>query len=116
MPIKKVDRLEEGDILASDIAGNQGVVLAKAGAVVKTSHVKLFKQWGVLTVQVAEQNGPGGDAPPVRPEHRERAASQLKASFGDSLAGEVMSRVFDTAVEIRAEQLASEEWHESNGR
>ena len=107
MPIRKVDQLEEGDILASDIGNNQGVVLVKAGVAVKASHVKLLKQWGVLTVQIAE-GGPG-DAPEVRPEHRERAASQLKARFGDSLAGDVMPRVFETAVEIRAERLASEE-------
>ena len=107
MPIKKVDRLEEGDILASDIGNNQGVVLVKAGVAVTASHVKLLKRWGVLSVQVAE-GGPGG-APEVRPEHRERAASQLTARFGDSLAGGVMSRIFETAVEIHAEKLASEE-------
>ena len=116
MPIKKVDRLEEGDILASGITGNQGVVLVKAGAAVTASHVKLFKQWGILTVQVAESHGPGGAAPKVQPEHLERAASQLRARFGDSLAGEVMSEVFEVAVNMRAEQLAAEEFHEYSKR
>ena len=110
MPIKKVDRLEEGDVLASDISNHRDVVLVKAGAAVTASHVKLFKKWGVLTVQVAER-GDFGAAPEVRPEHRERAASQLKPGFGDSLAGNVMSAIFETAVEIRAERLAAEECH-----
>lgn len=109
MPIRKVDALEEGDILAGDIANAQGVVLVKAGAAIKAAHIRLFELWGVLTVQVADAGSGGGRTKEVTEEHREKAQADLKALFGASLEGEIMEEVFRVAAEMRAAKLASGE-------
>jgi len=73
-----VEHVREGMELAADVTDRNGQLLAREGTVVSDSLLRLFKMWGVNTVEVvgeedtAEAEG-GALAPEIRTEHEEAA-------------------------------------------
>ena len=52
MPVKPLDEVAVGDVLARDLKNAQGMVLAKQGARVTDALLRTLKMWGVESVKV----------------------------------------------------------------
>jgi hypothetical protein len=74
-----VEQVREGMELAADVADGNGQLLAREGTVVSDSLLRLFKMWGVNTVEVVGEEESTGEAeggalaPEIRAEHEEAA-------------------------------------------
>lgn len=79
-----IDALQPGMILAEDVLRPDGALLVPAGAMVDSSHHRLFASWHIAQVAIDAPGGrPAGAArdQPPDPLARVRAAETLKARF-----------------------------------
>ncbi len=59
--IISIDELQEGFVLKNSIMNKFGQILLKEGSVLKLSHIKMFKLWGIvcLTIESDDDNNIG---------------------------------------------------------
>lgn len=52
MEVLPLDAIKSGMVLASDVKDRNGRILLSAGSEITERHLRIFKMWGILTVQV----------------------------------------------------------------
>lgn len=62
MGVLSLDAINPGMVLASDVKDRNGRVLLSAGSEITERHLRIFKMWGILTVQV---HGGEKEEPPL---------------------------------------------------
>ncbi len=64
MGLLALDAIQPGMILANDVKDRNGRVLLSKGAEITDKHLRIFKMWGIHTVDV---QGDGREEPPSMP-------------------------------------------------
>lgn len=98
-------QLKPGMVLAKDVQNFQGLLLLKANTVISEKNIKVFKTWGVTSVEI------DGDSDKNRQKTSE-SPSELKTSvememaerFSKSMNNPIMVEVMKVATEIKIEK------------
>jgi putative nucleotidyltransferase with HDIG domain len=110
--ILTIDEVQPGMVLAADLFGSNGRFLLPGGAVVEERHLRVFRIWGVVEVDVEDVPGaeePGGEAG-IDPEVLARAETLEERRFRlADLSHPAVQAVFKVAVRRRARMLAKGE-------
>lgn len=105
MPLKRLEDVQVGDVLAQDLTNAQGTVLVKANTPLQEAHIRLLRMWGVEKAHIAapdssEEESQSPDA------CLDAAEAEIKKRFGKSLDNEVMAQILRVAVIQHAAKLA----------
>ncbi len=81
--------IEPGMVLREPALNHQGQALLPKGAVIAEKHLRIFKTWGVRSIEV---EGAEDGAPPVdADEEVARIAARFRRVKGDPLQGQIMA-------------------------
>ena len=84
MGVARVDQIEPGMVIASDVVDRSGRVLLASGTVLTDKHLRVFRMWGVTEadIQGITSSGPDGE-PGNEPEDRiqEEATARVNELF-----------------------------------
>lgn len=84
MPQFSVDKVSPGMILDEDVVHMNGRILMRAGNEITDKHIKILKTWGILTVNIAQDDQTTAGASnqlPVSPGQYRAAEERLKNLF-----------------------------------
>lgn len=67
MPHLGIEKIEPGMVLLEDVVHMNGRILMRAGSEITDKNLRILKTWGILTVNIAqdEQAAAGADDPPA---------------------------------------------------
>jgi hypothetical protein len=98
MPHLSVDKINPGMILIEDVVHMNGRILMRADNELTEKHIKILKTWGILTVNVVqnEQAAAGTtDKPVVSPEECRAVEERLRKLFRHAdLAHPALAEIF----------------------
>ena len=106
MTTKSVDELVAGDVLGEDVTNRQGAMLISAGTVLKESHFRMLRMWGIESVSVSEGAAKSPDASRPQAQYVRRAEAQIRKCLGASLNNEIMEEILRAAAQLRAARIA----------
>jgi len=84
MPKLKVERLQEGMVIAQDVRNMDEMLLLPAGCTLTPKHIGILQAWGITDVEVVATDGfVDGDDPltQMSPEEVARLTAETKAIF-----------------------------------
>lgn len=84
MGILSLDVVRPGMILARDVKDRKGRVLLGQESEISEKHIKIFKKWGVMEVDVlgqGEHAAPGDPEAPLDPRAYDRARARTEELF-----------------------------------
>jgi len=109
MTTKSVDELVAGDVLGEAVTNRQGAMLIPAETVLKESHFRLLRMWGIESVSVSEGAAKGPDASHPQAQYVRRAERQIRQCLGAGPDNEIMAEILGVAAQLRAARMAAEE-------
>jgi hypothetical protein len=109
MPNVKLESLQQGMIVTSDVRNLDNMLLIPAGCALTDRQINILNSWGIAEIQVEALGDPEDSADPlllVPPETLEQMKGELRAAFWEPRdTGPVEEEVFNLVLRRRARQI-----------
>jgi len=101
-----VKNIQSGIVLSEDVVCANGRVLLKAGSELSENHIKIFKTWGILNVNIKSKNDPSMKTKEKHsPDDIKRAIGKKRVAFQHcDLNHPFMNKLFRTSIKTSLEQ------------
>lgn len=113
MAVIKLNKLKVGMKLAGDVEDINGRILLKTGVTINNNHLKIFKSWGIMEVDVQgaeKQDLESIDEKDLKPEILEKAKEEMTRIFDlTDLSHPVIKELFQLCTIRKAKSLSGKE-------